>query len=282
MKPNTFNGMLSVFRPPLVYELTGREFDLEFDDGYDRRLVFRDRKTLLFGPAGEEQEYPYECLKGAERCYFLNFEDVSLRPRLAYTLVLDLEQDLVTMVLAHVFLNPKIPGMPSADYVFGAIRRGDGTVNKLRHGFTTEMVGKSISWNYGYFDIAHVYATERYYRVSFTPRGMYRALRGRPELRNGGMGGRTPSPQDIYEDYLTVIKIRERVYLVSLLETVKARQQGAGSSIVVLMNLDQMHDVGRDISSYGGDGNGNHTLGAFGVFHDASSTLAKPSTLYIR
>ena len=37
MKPDQFSGMLSVFRPPLVFELTGREFTLVFDDGYDRR-----------------------------------------------------------------------------------------------------------------------------------------------------------------------------------------------------------------------------------------------------
>ena len=54
MKPNPFEG-LSVYRPPLVYELTGRQFRLVFDDGYDRTLVFKDRKTLSFGKDGEEK-----------------------------------------------------------------------------------------------------------------------------------------------------------------------------------------------------------------------------------
>ena len=281
MKPNEFTGMLSVYRPPLVFELSGREFDLVFDDGIDRRLVFRDRRTLSFGAAGEEKDYAYECLKAADRCYFVNFEDPSLRPRLGITLVLDLQQDLVTMALAHLYTNPQIPGMPSDDYVFGAIRREDGSMSKLRHGYTADLVGTSVSWNYGRFDIAHVYATEHYYRVSFSARGLARAYRGRPELRRG-MGGRTPSPQDVYEDYLTPIKIRDRLYLVGLLETVKARQQGHGNSILVLMNLDEMHDVGRSFGSNNEGGNGNNTFGAFGVIHDASSVLAKPSTLYIR
>ena len=282
MRPDTFTGMLSVFRPPLVYELAGRSFTLAFDDGYDRRLVFRDRRTLSFGKAGEEKAYAYECLKSADKCYFVNFEDPSLRPRLGITLVLDLQQDLVTMVLAHMYLNPKIPGMPSSDYVFGGIVGADGSVPKLRHGFTADLVGKSISWNYGHFDIAHVYATERYYRVSFSARGLARAYRGRPELRRGGMGGRTPSAQDVYEDFLTPIKIRENIYLVDLLETVKARQQGHGNSILVLMNLEEMHDVGRSFGSNSEGGNGNNTLGAFGVWHDASGVLAKPSTLYVK
>ena len=282
MKPDTFTGMLSVFRPPLVFELTGRHFTLAFDDGYDRELVFKDRRTLSFGTAGEEKDYAYECLKSADKCYFVNFEDPNLRPRLGISLVLDLEQDLVTMVLAHMYLNPKVPGMPSSDYVFGAIQREDGSLPKLRHGFTTDLVGKSVSWNYGYFDIAHVYATEHYYRVSFSARGLARAYRGRPELRRGGMGGRTPSAQDIYEDYLTPIKIRENIYLVDLLETVKAKQQGHGNSILVLMNLDEMHDVGRSFGSNREGGNGNNTLGAFGVWHDATKTLEQPSTLHVR
>ncbi len=279
MRPNPVTGMLSVFRPPLVYELTGRRFTLVFDDGYDRSLVFTDRRTLSFGTAGEEKTYAYECLKAADRCYFVNFEDPALRPRLGITLVLDLEQDLVTMALAHLYVNPKIPGMPSMDYVFGGILREDGTLPHMRHGFTTDLVGTSVSWNYGYFDIAHVYATEHYYRVSFTPRGLARAYRGRPELRNPQE--RKPTPQDVYEDYFSPIKIRDRIYLVGLLETVKARQTGHGNSILALINLDGMHDVGRSFGSNSEGGNGNNTFGAFGVFHDAGDVLAKKSTLYV-
>ena len=282
MKPNQYTGMLSVFRPPLVFELTGRQFTLVFDDGYDRTLVFRDRKTLTFGAAGEEKDYAYECLKIADRCYFVNFEDPELRPRLGITLVLDLVQDLVTMALAHLYVNPKIPGMPSCDYVFGGIMREDGSVPTIRHGYTTDLVATSIDWNYGYFDIAHVYATEHYYRVSFSPRGLARALRGRPELAQSSPGERKPTQQDVYEDYCSVIRIRDRIYLVGLLETVKARRSGHGNSILVLMDLDEMHDVGRSFGSNNEGGNGNNTLGAFGVFHDASEVLAKKSTLYTR
>lgn len=282
MKPNPHTGMLSVFRPPLVFELTGRRFTLEFDDGYDRELVFTDRKTLSFGTAGEEKVYAYECLKIAKGCYFVNFEDPTLRPRLGVTLVLDLEQDLVTMALAHLYTNPKIPGMPSIDYVFGGIRRADGSVPTIRHGYTTDLVGVSIDWNYGYFDIAHVYATEHYYRVAFSPRGLARAVRGRPELAKPNPEERNPTQRDVYEDYCSVIRIRDRIYLVGLLETVKARRSGHGNSILVLMDLDEMHDVGRSFGSNNEGGNGNNTFGAFGVLHDASDVLAKPSTLYTR
>ena len=69
---------------------------------------------------------------------------------------------------------------------------------------------------------------------------------------------------------------------MGLLETVKARQSGHGNSILVLMNLDEMHDVGRSFGSNAEGGNGNNTLGAFGVWHDARDVLAKKSTLYVR
>ena len=281
MKPNQQTGMLSVYRPPLVYELTGRRFMLAFDDGYDRTLVFKDRKTLSFGPVGEEKDYAYDCLKAGDRCYFVNFEDPTLRPRVGFSLILDLIQDLVTMARGYAYANPKIPGMPAIDFVFGGIRREDGTVPFLRHGYTTDLIGTSISWNYGYFDIAHVYATERYYRIAFTPRGLARAFRGRPEL-SGEMGKRKPNPDDVYEDYFTAIRIRDRIYLISLLETVKAKMMGHGNSLLALVNLDEMHDVGRSFGSNNEGGTGNNTFGAFGVFYDASAQLAKKSTLYTR
>lgn len=282
MKPDQVKGMLSVFRPPLCYELTGRKFTLVFDDGYDRILVIKDRKTLSFGTEGEEKEYSYECLKGGDRCYYVNFEDPTILPRVAYTLVLDLVQDLVTMALGHLFVNPKIPGMPSLDYIFGGIMREDGSVPTIRHGFTTDLVGKSIDWNYGYFDIAHVYATEHYYRVAFTPRGLARAYKGRPELRQSSGEERKPSARDVYEDFCSPIKIRDNIYLAGVLETVKAKRSGHGNSMLILINLDEMHDVGRSYGSNNEGGTGNNTFGAFGVFHDASDVLAKDSTLFVR
>ena len=89
-------------------------------------------------------------------------------------------------------------------------------------------------------------------------------------------------PGDTYEDYFTPIKIRDRIYLVGILETVKAKVIGNGNSILVLMNLDEMHDVGRSFGSNAEGGTGNNTLGAFGVFVDASDLLAKKSSLFIR
>ena len=48
-------------------EFTGRQFTLVFDDGYDRKLVFKDRKTISFGVEGEEKDFSYDCLKRNQR-----------------------------------------------------------------------------------------------------------------------------------------------------------------------------------------------------------------------
>ena len=281
MKPNQQTGALSVFRPPLCFELAGKEFFMEFDDGCDRALSFKDRKLLSFGPEGEEKEFAYECLKIADKCYFVNFEDPDMVPRTGFTLVVDLQTDLVTMAQGFIGRNPKYPEIPSIDYTFGAIRRADGSFSPTRHGFTTDLVGKSISWNYGPFDIAHVYATEHYYHITFSPRGIARIIKNRPEMSSGS-DMRYADQGDAYEDYFTPIKIRDGIYLVGILETVKAKKAGTGNSILVLMNLDEMHDVGRSFGSNLEGGTGNNTLGAFGVFVDATVELTKRSSLFIR
>lgn len=273
--------MLSVFRPPLCFELAGKDFFMDFDDGYDRTVTFKDRKTLVFGKIGEEKEFPYECLKIADKLYYVNFEDPTMEPRTGITLVIDLQTYLVTMALGRVGMNPKVPGIPSIDYVMGAIRREDGTFSHTRHGFTTDLMGKSISWNYGYFDIAHVYATEHYYRITFSPRGLARVYKGRPDMRSSNKMSYV-DPGDTYEDYFTPIKIRDRIYLVGIIENTKARKIGNGNSILVLMNLDEMHDVGRSFGSNREGGTGNNTLGAFGVPVDASELLSRKSSLFIR
>ena len=54
--------------------------------------------------------YHYDCLKPEALTYFVNFEgDMSQHPRTGYTLILDTEQSLVTLLLAHLELDPKLP-----------------------------------------------------------------------------------------------------------------------------------------------------------------------------
>ncbi len=277
--PEKYEG-LSIFRPPLSFELAGKSFDLVMDDGFDNRLVFTDRKTLKFGPEGEEAEFEYDCLKMDDLCYFVNFEARPFpNPRRGITLILDLKESLVTAAYATLGLDPKFPRMPSVDIIFGAIRREDGTLPTKRHGYTDMLLGKSIDWNYGSFNIAHVYQTERYYRVSFTPRALERIRRNNPQMMAGADG--RPVIREAYEDYAEYVKIRDGLVAVSLLETNLCRRNGHGNSLFFLMNLKEMHDVGRSFGTNGEGEDENYTFGAFGAWFDASEVKGMESMYYL-
>jgi hypothetical protein len=280
--PDKYEG-LSIFRPPLCYELTGKTFELVMDDGYDKKLEFVDDETLVFGGSSEEKRYRYDCLKMDDQCYFVNFEERPFRnPRLGITLILDLRESLVTAAYATLGKDPKFPKMPAAEIVFGAIVRADGTIPAKRHSFTAEMAGTSIDWNYGSFNIAHVYWSERYYRVAFTPRALERIRKNNPQMMAGGGDQKKyEAPKEAYEDYMDTVKIRDGLYAVSLLETNLCRRNGHGNSLFFLMNLKEMHDVGRSFGTNGDGEDENYTFGAFGAWFDAKEVREMPGMYYI-
>ena len=277
--PDKHEG-LSIFRPPLCFELAGKSFELVMDDGYDKNLIFQDDKTLLFGPAGLEESYPYDCLKMDDRCYLVNFEKIPFpNPRNGIAVVLDEREFLVTICYATLGQDPEFPRMPTTRIVFGAFRRPNGTLPTLRHGFTDEMVGTSIDWNYGTFNIAHVYQSERLYRVAFTPRALERSKRNAPEMLAGA--DKKPPSKEIYEDFADYVKIRDGIYAVNIMETNLCRRVGHGNSLFFLMNLNEMHDAGRSFGSNVDGEDENYTFGAFGSWYDASSEKERPSMYYI-
>ena len=279
--PDKYEG-LSIFRPPLSLELAGKKFELVMDDGFDKRIEFTDGKNLLYGEPGKEQAYAYDCLKMDDQCYFVNFEKRPFEnPRLGITLILDTKAYLVTAAFATLGRDPKFPKMPHVDIVFGAMKRPDGTVPNLRHGYTADMAGTSIDWNYGSFNIAHVYFSERYYRVAFTPRAIERSIRNNPQMMNPGSGERPPRPTAAYEDYMDAVKIRDGLYAVSLVETNLCRRNGHGNSLFFLMNLREMHDVGRSFGTNGDWEDENYTFGAFGTWYDAKTVKEMPSMYYL-
>lgn len=278
--PDKHEGM-SIFRPPLCHELCGKDFILSMDDGYDRKVVFSDQDFLLFSRVSDSpSRYAYQCLKADETTYFVNFEVPDACPRTGITLILDLERSLVTMVTAHLGQDPSFPRMPEANFTFGGIVKEDGTVPEIRHGYTTDLVGKAINWNYGHFDVVHVYSSERYYRVAFSPERIRRMrermiAEGQPVPEAGAL-------RQVYEDFASYVKVKDGLYIVSLLETILCRKRGHGNSLLFVMNLKDMHDVGRSFGTNDAGEDENYVFGAFGEYFDAHDTLAKKSTYHIR
>ena len=283
LMPEKVRKPLALYRTPRCFELTGKSFLLKMDDSRFITLTFDTNDELTYAPRGEEpKRLPYECLLSQEQLYFVNFEELGAKPRTCRTYVIDTREMLVTEAKAIITYSETDENecgylwMPSIRFTFGAIRRDDGTYNDIRHGYTADMVGKAINWNYGTFEIVHVYSSERYYRVAFMPRTLERQYPSRPAPQPG-------VHRPVYEDYADYIKIRDGVYMVSLLETVLCRRNGHGASLLFLMDLNVMHDVGRAFAM-GGDPleEENYSLGAYGEYFDASETLAKPSETFIR
>jgi len=267
---------LSAYRPPLCFELVGQTLELVMDTGFDYELRFIDRKRLSFGPRdGEKGEYAYDCLKAEEDTYFVNFEVVGADPRTGMAMVLDMEQSLTTWVVSKEGLNPKMPELPSTEIVFGAIRREDGTIPGIRHGFTSEMVGRAIEWNYRGRGAIHVYSSERYYRIMLPERDRLQDPMRDPFVRMG-MPGR------FGEEPANYVKIKDGIFLFSFVESDMAKFTGHGNMMCFLMDLNRLHDVG---CSFGHNAQGereNYTFGAVGKYVDPGDMFERKSFSYVR
>ena len=196
------------------------------------------------------------------------------------TFFLDTEQSLVTVEYIRIGVNPRLPKLPVTEIIFGAIRKEDGSIPSIRHGYTSEMVGKAIDWNYGRLTVVHVYSSERYYRLTMS-REQTELMKARnPEMlasleaQNAG---------HVYEEPCDYIKIKDGLYIFSMTERRNNITNGQGNNLLFLMNLNRMYDVGR---SFGHDGSTglpeNYTYGAYGRYYDASDVIAQKSTLFIR
>ena len=146
--------------------LCGREFLLEMDDGYSRSLRFHAPGMLQWAK-GEEavKEVACVCLDAGDGVWFISF-DLCRQPRENLTLVLDLREGLVTLVQALQGCNPKRPTAIDVKVLPGAVELPGQALNFKRHGYSADLVGKAIRWQYSEdFAIVHIYPTERCYRI---------------------------------------------------------------------------------------------------------------------
>ncbi|MDR2648797.1 MAG: NAD(P)H-binding protein, partial [Clostridiales bacterium] len=205
-KEPEYEGM-SQFRPPFNFELTGKEYKLVMDNGTDYNVKFMDGHTLEWSKYSEPstRQY-YECAKGEELTYLVNFELAGEKPRKGITLILDLEQRLVTYASVITGFSEKYPYLIEPEFIFGAIDIPGYPLPEKRHGYTTDLVGKRIRWQYTpYWNIIHVYYSANYMRVAFDP--SYK-----PKT--------PPTPEEIaefqkypYDEPVWYIKIKEGVYV---------------------------------------------------------------------
>ena len=149
-------------------ELSGRDFHLVMDTGYEYVIHFMSGETLAWARQGDPFVCEnYKCAKGNPKTYLVSFVSGEESAPTCITLVLDLENNLVTMVMANKGVYPARNRLTTHQIVFGAIKIPGESLPMVRHGYTAELVGKKIAWQYSpSVKLTHIYISERYMRGS--------------------------------------------------------------------------------------------------------------------
>ncbi|GHV16823.1 hypothetical protein FACS189493_3340 [Spirochaetia bacterium] len=208
-------------RPKEFYQkLAGQKFTLRFDNnGPAIDFEFRDVHTVIWNDGtGRHEEY-YEAFEIDKDIVLLAYLIHDSDPFAGNNFALDLGKNLVTGIFGK-FGNGYSVREIGQYIAFGVIDRGDGNYPiARRHGFTRDLVGKSMGWAYtDTIASQHIYATPDSY--SWT-------------ILTAGNLGFSHSAMGKY------IKINDHIYLLTWVE-----ERSAGVQGIVLMNLQTMHDVG--------------------------------------
>jgi hypothetical protein len=277
-------GGVFQYVPPRCFELAGQKFELQMDDGYDIVLDFVDKKTLKWNYVNKEPSTPqtdaYECLKGDDTTYLIswNLAGCEMMHRINFTFVLDLEQMLVTHLVATVGKNVRYPYLVTTEFVFGAIAQ-EGVEYKSypRHGFTSDIEGNIVQWQYSP-DMAtvHLYYCSHFDRISY-PRTAAQSAEGAQASESlNAMVSALPSS----DEPAHYVKIKEGIYLVSCTEQNMEKLMGAAmgfrsDTLCILDNYNHMYDVGRGFGTMttpdGADADVFVMIGAYGKVIDPAT-----------
>ncbi|MDR1061993.1 MAG: molybdenum cofactor biosynthesis F family protein [Clostridiales bacterium] len=278
-KKPVFEG-ISRYRAPLNCELAGRHFSLVMDSGRDAFVSFASGNALEWSEAGRPaRRERYECAKAGSLAYFVNFELSGEKPRTNLVLILDLETRLATAVRTFTRFNERCPTLVDSEFDFGAIDMPGFPLPKKRHAYTTDLVGKRIHWHYSpEFSIVHVYYHPNYIRATFTPEALERMAPPTPEQREGWL-------ENPYDEKAAYVKVRDGMYIVSIVEQSMARRGLPGNSLLFLMDTRRVHDVGRSFGhtgQFGGEGYlpENYMFSAYGEFVRSDGELEAPPPFY--
>ena len=156
------------FRAPYNYELAGKHYQFVMDDGNEYYVNFLDEENLQW----VENKNPYvrkryECLKGEKDLYFVHIIISEEKGKeVHYSLILDLAQDLVTLVITEEGKLEEAERLIKVTPVFGAIQHLNKALPENRHAFTDRMAGRRIIWQYSSgFNKMHIYYKPTLYRL---------------------------------------------------------------------------------------------------------------------
>jgi uncharacterized protein len=271
---------LARYCPPFNYELAGKQFRLVMDKENDYYVSFLTGSTLEWSKFSDAKiiRENYECAKIDDLTYFVNFELSNYSPRTNITLVLDMEQRLVTFVRTYTGFSERYPYLVESDFDFGAIDIPGFPLPDKRHGYTTDLVGKRACWTYGpNMSIVHVYYSPNYIRATFPP--------DRKPQEPADPGMREEMERYPYDEPTTYIKIKHGIYVVSVIEKNRSRRGDTGNSLLFLMDMIRVHDVGRSFGNTPPDSGAvrpeNYLFAAYGDFVYSDGVLESQKNVYI-
>ena len=228
-------------------ELKGQSFNFVMDGGYDYALNFTGETTLTWSINGAEpKEATFECVKGDETTYLVDFDVVELLDtdqRANELFVIDLDQRLVTRVYCHIGYNARLPYLIKSNYDFGAIVVEGKETPFKRHCYSSELIGTTVEWHWNYeMWTHHKYYDSDYYTLTWPDDSA--------AVQNlGGPFEMLPS----HDDVTKVIKIKDTMYLFCLTEELMERVlQGPVfrcNNMIFLQNYDRMYHAGRTFGS---------------------------------
>ena len=241
------NVSIYQYTQPLCYELAGRNIKLIMDDGYDFELRFLDKDRLewnrVWEPAAAAR---YECMKADDTTYLLSYELEGIRPRVHHTFVLDYENMLVTRIISTIGKNPRWPYLMTTEFEFGTIDDGREFKAYPRHGFTSDMIGNIVQWEYGSeMTTLHAYHCAHFYRLSHARDRVVSKEEAKENYAFVGYQWKLPST----DEPMVYIKIKDGMYLVSLIELYCEKLLGAeagfrSNTLCFLQNYKRCYDVG--------------------------------------
>ncbi|MBQ1331405.1 MAG: MoaF N-terminal domain-containing protein [Lachnospiraceae bacterium] len=255
---------INQFHSAHVTELKGKKFKFVMDGGYDYYLNFIGEDTLTWAiDDAEPVEAVYECLKGDDTTYIMDFDVVSTLGtdhRQNETFVIDLEQRLVTRLLCTVGYNKRLPFLVKSEFDFGAIDIEGRELPFRRHCWSSEMLGTRVEWHWSEdMWTHHKYYDAHFYTLTWPENSSAVANIGDPfEV--------LPS----HDEVAFYVKIKENMYLFVLTEELMERTLQGGvfrsNNMAFLQNYDRMYHAGRTFGSINMDGKIVPCRTLFGAF----------------
>jgi hypothetical protein len=214
------------YKSGLVSHFAGRKLTVRMDNGPVIEYELVDGKQLKWRYEGDShwREAWYEMYEPDDELYFIaHFLDAEF-PRSCAMVALDMKNGLSTLVKGTTgtsFRNNET----TVAYYFGVFQMEGAPTppTYLRHGWTDEMVGEAVTWNYQRgnpgLTSMHFYATPSTYSwIIFQPDG------------SGGMQWSSPGWYS---------KVRDGVYIMAWVE-----EACNGTLGVICFNQRTMHDAG--------------------------------------